>query len=179
MVRRCLSLSLSTIVSAVGLSLYVIIYPDKFKISFCFTISRDGAYKILPTPVMCSNYTLLLRFTAGTLNVTVSAGTSFVSKSIFLALLQSSQPGLLRAPIMCSHFPHGNEHEITCLARRFLASSTALEFNYEPRNSLLSPSLSKNSAAQVVAAGFSSCLSPEVDAYISSPTNWSCPSNYF
>jgi hypothetical protein len=31
---------------------------------------------------------------------------------------------------------------------------TALELIHEPRHSLLSPSLSKNSAAQVVAAGF-------------------------
>ena len=37
----------------------------------------------------------------------------------------------------------------------FLASCTALELIHEPRNSRLSPSLSKNSAAQVVAAGFS------------------------
>jgi hypothetical protein len=44
--------------------------------------------------------------------------------------------------------------EITCLVRRFLASCTALECNHEPRNSLLSPSLSRNSAAHVVVAGF-------------------------
>jgi len=87
---------------------------------------------------------------------TVSVGrTSVVFRSIFLSLLQSSHPGLARAPIMCSHFPHGNEHVITCLARLFLASCTALELIHEPRNSRPSPSLSKNSAAQVVAAGFS------------------------
>jgi hypothetical protein len=73
----------------------------------------------------------------------------------FSPLVQSSHPGLARAPIMSSHFPHGNEHEITCLARLFLASCTALELIHEPRDSQLSPSLSKNSAAQVVAAGFS------------------------
>jgi hypothetical protein len=55
---------------------------------------------------------------------------------------------------MCSHFPHGNKHVITRLARLFFASCTALELIHEPRHSLLSPSLSKNSAAQVVAACF-------------------------
>jgi hypothetical protein len=53
-----------------------------------------------------------------------------------------------------SHFPHGNEHVISWLARLFFVSCTALELNHEPRHSLLSPSLSKSSAAQVVAAGF-------------------------
>ena len=66
-----------------------------------------------------------------------------------------THPGLARVPILCSHFPRGNEHVITCLARVFLASCTALELIHEPRNSRLSPSLRKNSAAQVVAAGFS------------------------
>jgi hypothetical protein len=61
---------------------------------------------------------------------------------------------------MRSHFPHGNEHVITCLARLFLASCTALELIHEPRNSRLSPSLSKNSAAQVVAAGWANPLHP-------------------
>jgi hypothetical protein len=132
-------------------------------------MGTDGAYKILPAPVVSSDYTLLLRFTTGTLNVRhcfcwedvcrcqvhVSVGrTSVVFRSMFLALLQSSHPGLARAPIMCSHFPRGNEHVITCLARLFLASCTALDLIHEPRNSLLSPSLGKNSAAQVVAAGF-------------------------
>ena len=63
--------------------------------------------------------------------------------------------GLARAPIMCIHFTHGNEHVITCLASLFLASCTEFELIHGPRNSRLSPSLSKNSAAQVVAAGFS------------------------
>ena len=52
---------------------------------------------------------------------------------------------------MCSHFPHGNKHVITCLTCLFFASCIALELIHEPRHSLLSPSLSKNSAAQVVA----------------------------
>ena len=78
--------------------------------------------------------------------------------------------GLVRAPIMCSHFPHGNEHEITCLARRFLASCTAFECNHEPRNSLLSPSLSRNSAAHVVAVSFFHLSSLEVEAYTFIPS---------
>jgi hypothetical protein len=56
-------------------------------------------------------------------------------------------------PIMCNHFPHGNEHVMTCLARLFFASFTALELIQDPRHYLLSPSRNKNSAAQVVAAG--------------------------
>jgi hypothetical protein len=81
---------------------------------------------------------------------TVSIGRASVDVvAIPLSLLQSSHPGLGRAPIMCSHFPHGNEHVIACLARLFFASCTALELIHEPRHSLLSPSLSKNSAAQV------------------------------
>jgi hypothetical protein len=43
--------------------------PINSKISCRFTMGRDGAYKILPAPVVSSNYTLLLRFTTGTLNV--------------------------------------------------------------------------------------------------------------
>jgi hypothetical protein len=87
---------------------------------------------------------------------TVSFGRTFVVfRFMVLSLLQSSHPGLARAPIMWSHFPHGNEHVVTCLARLFLASCAALELIHEPRNSLLSPFLSKNSAAQVVAACFS------------------------
>ena len=39
------------------------------------------------------------------------------------------------------------------LTRLFLASCTALELIHEPRNSRLSPSLSRNSAAQVVVVG--------------------------
>ena len=72
---------------------------------------------------------------------------------VSLSLLQSSHLGLARAPIMCSHCPHGKEHVITCLALLFLASGTAPDLIHEPRNSLLSPSLSKNSAAQVVVVG--------------------------
>ena len=49
-----------------------------------------------------------------------------------LSLLQSSHPGLARAPTMCSHFPHGNEHVFTCLARLFLASCTAHELIHDP-----------------------------------------------
>ena len=72
----------------------------------------------------------------------VSVGrTSVVFRSMFLALLKSSHPGLARAPIMCSHFPHGNEHVITCLARLVLASCTTLELIHEPSNYRLSPSL--------------------------------------
>ena len=59
---------------------------------------------------------------------------------VSLSLLQSSHLGLARAPIMCSHCPHGKEHVITCLALLFLASSTALELIQEPRHSLLSHS---------------------------------------
>jgi len=73
--------------------------------------------------------------------------------SVFLIYLSQFSPGLLRTPILCSHFPHGNEHVMTCLARLFLASCTALELIQEPRHSLLSPSRNRNSAAQVVAAG--------------------------
>jgi hypothetical protein len=73
---------------------------------------------------------------------TVSVGrTSVAFRSMILSLLQSSHPGLARAPIMCSHFPHGNEHVITCLARLVLASCTALELIHEPSNYRLSPSL--------------------------------------
>ena len=65
---------------------------------------------------------------------TVSIGRVSVDvKPIPLSLLQSSHLGLARAPIMCSHFPHGNEHVITCLARLFFASCTALELIHEPR----------------------------------------------
>ena len=125
---------------------------------------------------------------------TVSVGRTPVAfRSMFLALLQSSHPGLARAPIMCSHFPHGNELVITCLARLFLASCTALELTHEPTNSRLSPSLSKNSAAQVVAAGFTGCYNfkkrfrvkkrfscplLEVVAYNSTPIA-NCPSSHF
>jgi hypothetical protein len=42
---------------------------------------------------------------------------------------------------------------MTCLARLFFASFTALELIQDPRHSPLSPSRSRNSAAQVVAAG--------------------------
>ena len=95
-----------------------------------------------------------------------------------LSLLQSSQLGLARAPILCSHFPHGKEHVITCLALLFLASCTAPDLIHEPRNSLLSPSLSQNSAAQVVVVGLlqfsSSCswtmhLLPQRSLLIRSP----------
>ena len=80
---------------------------------------------------------------------TVSVGrTSVVFRSMFLALLQSSHPGLARAPIMCSHFPHGNEHVIPCLDSLFLASCTALELIHEPRNSLISPSLSEGKSEE-------------------------------
>ena len=80
----------------------------------------------------------------------VSVGrTSVVSRFMVLSLLQSSHPGLARALIICSHFPHGNEPVITCLARLLFASCTALELIHDPRNSRLSPSLSRNSAAQV------------------------------
>ena len=72
---------------------------------------------------------------------------------LLLFLLQSLRPGLVRTPILYSHFPHGNEDVITCLARLFLASFTAFELIQEPRLSLLSPSRNRNSAAQVVAAG--------------------------
>ena len=64
-----------------------------------------------------------------------------------------SPAGCYSTPIICNHFPHGNEHVITCLARLFFASCTALELIQDPRHSLLSPSRNKNSAAQVVAAG--------------------------
>ena len=82
---------------------------------------------------------------------------------VSLSLLQSSHLGLARAPIMCSHCPHGKEHVITCLALLFLASGTAPDLIHEPNSSLLSPSLSKNSAAQVVVVGlfqFSYSLPP-------------------
>ncbi len=133
--------------------LLVFIPANEFKVS-CqrFTMCRDGAYKIFPAPVVSSNYALLLRFTPC---ASVSVGrTSVVSRFMVLSLLQSSHFGLARAPIMWSHFPHGNEHVITCLTRLFLASCTALELIHDPGNSRLSTSLSKNSAAQVVAAGF-------------------------
>ena len=55
--------------------------------------------------------------------------------------------------LVCSHCPHGKEHLITCLALLFLASGTAPDLIHEPTNSLLFPSLSKNSAAQVVVVG--------------------------
>jgi hypothetical protein len=84
---------------------------------------------------------------------TVSAGMlSIASFLCCLSLLHSSQPGLARAPIMCSHFPHGNEHVITCVARLFFASWIAPDVIHNPRNSLLSPCLRKNSAAHVVSA---------------------------
>jgi hypothetical protein len=70
--------------------------------------------------------------------------------SFLISLLQSSHPRLIRTPILCSHFPYGNEHVITFLARPFLASFTALELIQEPRHSLFSPSRNRNSAAQVV-----------------------------
>ena len=63
-----------------------------------------------------------------------------------LSLLQSSHLGFACAQIMYSHCPHGKEHVITCLALLFLASGTAPDLIHEPKNSLLSPSLSKNSA---------------------------------
>ena len=53
----------------------------------------------------------------------------------------------------CSHFPHGNEHVIICVARLFFASWMAPDVIHNPRNSLLSPSLSKNSATYGVAVG--------------------------
>jgi len=116
----------------------ILVFPQVFQLPVFIS---SGTYKILPAPIVSANYTFLLRFAAGALNVaTVSIGRASVNvMSILLSLLQSSYPGLARAPIMCSHFPHGNEHEITCLAR-FFASCTALELIHEPRHSLLSPS---------------------------------------
>jgi hypothetical protein len=53
---------------------------------------------------------------------TVSVGRGSVdAPRIPLSLLRSSQLGLACAPILCSHFPHGKEHGITCLALLFLA----------------------------------------------------------
>jgi hypothetical protein len=44
------------------------------------------------------------------------------------------------------------------LTRLFLASCTALELIHEPRNSRLSPALSRNSAAQVVVVGLAQLM---------------------
>ena len=72
-------------------------------------VETSGADKILPAAVVSSNYTLLLRFTTGTLNV---------RQSIFLALLQSSHPGLARAPIMCTREPPKLSIQIPTLLSR-------------------------------------------------------------
>ncbi|MFN9898240.1 MAG: hypothetical protein ACK55Z_05465, partial [bacterium] len=78
---------------------------------------------------------------------TVSCGReSTDAPRVSLSLLQSSHLRLARAPITCSHFPHGKEHVITCLTLLFLASGTLLDLIHEPRISLLSPPLNKNSA---------------------------------
>jgi hypothetical protein len=52
---------------------------NEFKASFCFTGGRDGTYKILPAPVVSANYTLLLRFAGGTLNVCFYYGLRIIS----------------------------------------------------------------------------------------------------
>jgi hypothetical protein len=68
--------------------------------------------------------TLLLRFTPCTLNVRHCFSWYVVNR--FSPLLSCSfaqfAAWLACAPIMCSHFPHGNEHVITCVARLFFAS---------------------------------------------------------
>ena len=59
-----------------------------------------------------------------------------------LCLLQSSHRWLARAPITCSHFPHGNEHVITCVARLFFASwihSAYLSWSKSPRTPCFLP----------------------------------------
>ena len=85
---------------------------------------------------------------------TVSSGRcSIASCSCHPSLVQNSHRGLARAPIISSHFPRGKEHVITCVARLLFASLIAPALIHSPRNSLLSPTLSKNSEAQVVGAG--------------------------
>jgi hypothetical protein len=101
-------------------------------VSLCFQnftfrppLLGDGTEKILPTPGVGANDALLLRFTPCALDAraTVSSSRcSIASCPCLLSLLQSSHRGLARAPIICSHFPHGNEHVITCVARLFFAS---------------------------------------------------------
>jgi len=44
-----------------------------------------------------------------------------------------TQRELARAPIICSHFPHGNEHVITCVARLLSASGKLFELIHEPK----------------------------------------------
>jgi hypothetical protein len=104
---------------------------------------------------MDANDALLLRFTSCALKMRHCFQWEDITRyRVFPPFsFARSHPGLFRTPILCSHFPHGNEHVMTCLARLFLASCIALELIQDPRHSLLSPSRNRNSAAQVVAAG--------------------------
>ena len=49
--------------------LLIFIPANEFEVSCRFTMCRDGAYEIFPTPIVSANYTLLLRFAPGTLDV--------------------------------------------------------------------------------------------------------------
>ena len=106
---------------------------------------------------MCSNDALSLRYTSWAWlvrhRVVPSGKFSMYSCPFLLSLLHSSQRELARALIICSHFPHGNEHVITRIARLLLASRMVPELIHEPKNPRLSPALNRNSAAHVVAAG--------------------------
>jgi hypothetical protein len=85
---------------------------------------------------------------------TVSSGSACIAaRPCPLSRLQSSQLGLACALKICNHLPHGNEHVITWVARLFFASWTAPDANHKPKDSLLSPSMFRKSAAHVVAPG--------------------------
>ena len=106
----------------------------------------------------------------------VSVGrTSVISRFMVLSLLQSSHPGLARAPIMCNHFTHGNKHVITCLARLFLASCTALELIYDPTNSRLSPSPPTRTVHQVTLSSCARRLPDSVQSNVGGTQEGSIP----
>jgi len=47
----------------------IFVASNEFKVSFCFTMVRDGTYETFPASIVSAYYTFLLRFASGTLNV--------------------------------------------------------------------------------------------------------------
>ncbi len=118
---------------------------------------RNDAYEIFPTSVVGSNYALPLRFAPGTLNVRKC----FCWENICHFQVHDSLHFAEFAPqtrTSSDHMEPLPTWKCTCdhlLDSPFLASCTALELIHKLRNSRLSPSLSRNSAAQVVVVGLS------------------------
>ena len=108
-----------------SIQLSVFVFPNEFEISFCLPMFDDGTSKYFKH-LLCAPITLLLCAVHPALcmcGIVSSGRFSIESCTLFVSLLQRSQRELARVPIICSHFPHGNEHVITCVARLFLAQA--------------------------------------------------------